>query len=133
MSPRDKEILSLRHKDNLSRKEIAARLNVPMVTIHARFERAYARLRETLSRHFTTMAFTPFAPVPLKDILQLRPAFREAVTARHLDELPEAAAAAKLGIPAATLRARLESAYQMLGCGPGADFSGAREERRRTP
>ncbi len=133
LPPRDREVLDLRHKENLSRKEIAARLNVPIETIHARLERAYARLRGALSRHFTTMAFAPFAPVGLKEVLRLRPTFRDAVIARHLEERSEAEAAAKLGVPAATLRARLESAYEMLRCGPGADFSGAREEYRRAP
>lgn len=51
--------------------------------------------------------------------------------ARHLEDLSEDAAALRLGIPAATLRARLRSACEILGVDAAADFSAAREEHRK--
>ena len=124
-------MLDLIHRDGVSRGEIARRLKVPIETIHARCERAYAKLRKRLSRHFTTLAFRPSTTVSLGAIRKLRPAFRDAVTARHLDELGEKAAASRLGVPVATLRARLESAYPMLRCAPTSDFKAARAAYRQ--
>lgn len=132
LPPLYREVIELRHRENLSRKEIAARLGVPLDTVHARCERAYARLRECLSRHFTTAVLGAAAPVAIEAIEGLRPSFRDAVVARHLEDLPEGAAAAKLGIPLSTLRARLESACEMLHAGPAPDFSAAREAYRRS-
>jgi RNA polymerase sigma-70 factor (ECF subfamily) len=131
LPPLYREVLDLRHRENLSRKEIADRLGVPLDTVHARCERAYARLRECLSRHFTTAVLGAASPVALEAIERLRPSFRDAVVARHLEDLPETAAAARLGIPVSTLRARLESALEMLHAGPAPDFSAARTEHRR--
>jgi len=127
-----REVLELHHHQNLSRKEIAERLGLSPDAVHARFERGYARLRESLSRHFTTVTLAP-RPVGLSEVEKLRPAFRDAVTARHVEGLSETEAAARLGIPVATLRARLESAYETLGCGTSGDFTPARDERRRRP
>ncbi len=128
-----REVLDLIHRDGLSRKEAADRLDLPLEAVHARCERAYARLRESLSRHFTTIAVRSLDPRPVRlaDIRALRPAFRDAITARHLEGLDEDAAAARLGIPAATLRARLRSACDILKAGETADFSAAREEHRK--
>ncbi len=130
LPPALRETVDLVHRAGLSRKEAAERLDVPMAAVHARCERAYAKLRRALSRHFTTLAIRSMEPraVRLKDIRALRPAFRDAVTARHLEGLGEDAAAARLGIPAATLRARLKSACEMLKVDDAADFSAAREE-----
>lgn len=133
LPPLYRETLELHHKEGLSRAEVAARLQVPIETVHARCERGYAKLREALSHHFTTLAFLPFAKVNLAAIQKLRPAFRDAVVARHLEGLSEGDAARKLDLPAATLRARLESAYQMLRCGASADWSEARASWRLMP
>ena len=130
LSPGNRRMLELIHRDGVSRGEIARRMNVTIETIHARCERVYSKLRRRLSRHFTTLAFRPSATVSLDAIRKLRPAFREAVTARHLDGLDEKAAASRLGIPLATLRARLESAYPMLQCAPTSDFKAARAAYR---
>lgn len=137
LPPAQREVMELVHKAGLSRKEAAERLNLSMVTVHARCERAYARLRTALAEHFTTLV----APRPGRrtptwaDIRKLRPAFRAAIETRHLEGLSEAEAAAKLGIPEAALQARLEGAYELLGCGEEADWSGARREWRsgKTP
>jgi RNA polymerase sigma-70 factor (ECF subfamily) len=128
-----REVLDLIHRGGLSRKEAADRLDLPLEAVHARCERAYARLREALSRHFTTIAVQSMEPgaVRLEDIRALRPAFRDAIVARHLEGLDEDAAAARLGIPAATLRARLRSAYEILKTDESGDFSKAREEHRK--
>ncbi len=133
LPPGCREVLDLLHRDQLTRKEAADRLGVPLEAIHARAERAYGKLREALSRHFTTLVLGPAAlrAISLTEVRALRPAFRDAVFARHLEDLPESAAAARLGIPAATLRARLECAYEMLKCEPTADFKPARLEYRR--
>jgi RNA polymerase sigma-70 factor (ECF subfamily) len=132
LPPAQREVMELVHKAGLSRKEAAARLNLSMVTVHARCERAYARLRSALAGHFTTLvAPRPERGAPtLADVLKLRPAFRAAIVARHLEGLSEAAAAAKLELPEAALRARLEGAYELLGCSEEADWSRAREEWR---
>jgi RNA polymerase sigma-70 factor (ECF subfamily) len=130
LSAENREMLQLIHRDGLSRRTIARRMGLDIGAVHARCERAYARLRGALSRHFTTLAFRPSAVVPLGAIRKLRPAFRDAVIARHLDGLGEKAAAARLGIPTATLRARLESAYAMLKCAPTSNFDKARKAYR---
>ena len=130
LSPGNRRMLELIHRDGVSRGEIARRLKIPIETIHARCERAYAKLRQGLSRHFTTLAFRPSTTVSLEAIRKLRPAFRDAITARHLDGLGEKAAASRLGIPVATLRARLESAYPMLRCSPISNFKAAQAAHR---
>jgi len=135
LPPALREAVDLVHRGGLSRKEAAERLDVPVSALHARCERAYGRLQEALSRHFTTLAVRSIAPraVRLAEIRALRPAFRDAVTARHLEGLSEEAGALKLGIPAATLRARLRSALEILKTDENADFSAAPEEHRKGP
>lgn len=132
LPPDRRRMLEWIHRDGMSRAEVARRLGVSIETLHARCERAYAKLRGMLSRHFTTLAFRPSTKVTLEAIRKLRPAFRDAVTARHLEGLGEKAAAARLGVPVATLKARLESAYGKLRCAPTSDFSGARKDYRGT-
>jgi RNA polymerase sigma-70 factor (ECF subfamily) len=58
-----REVLDLIHRAGLSRKETADRLDLPIEAVHARCERAYARLRESLSRHFTTIAVRSLEPL----------------------------------------------------------------------
>ena len=130
MTPNDRQIVDLHYRAGLSRKEIAERLDLPIEAIHARCDRTRSRLREALSRHFTTVTLTKLEPegVPLKEIRALRPAFRQVVTAKHLQGLGDREAAFQLQLPEATFRARLRSAYEILRCEPSADFSKAREE-----
>lgn len=128
MTPSDRQVVDLHYRVGLSRKEIADRLDLPIEAIHARCDRAHGRLREALSRHFTTVALTDLGPVALKDIRNLRPAFRQVIIAKHLQGLSDSEASIRLQLPEATLRARLESAYEILKCDPQADFSKAREE-----
>ena len=130
LSPNDRQIVDLLYRAGLSRKEIADRLDLDMDAVHTRCERAHARLREALSRHFTTVALSKLEPgaIPLEDIRALRPAFRQVVIARHLQGLNDRDAALHLQLPEATFRARLKSAYEILNCDPQADFSRAREE-----
>lgn len=130
MSPNDRQIVDLLYRAGLSRKEIAERLDLGLEAVHTRCERAHARLREALSRHFTTVALSKLESeaVALEDIRALRPAFRQAVIAKHLKGLNDRDAALHLQLPEATLRARLKSAYEILKCDPQADFSRAREE-----
>lgn len=134
LTPGEREILDLSHRAGLSRKEIGERLDLPPEAVHARFQRARGRLREALADHFTTIVASRLksAPVSLADVQALRPGFRSAVTAVHLEELSPDQAALKLGVPLATLRARLRSAYEMLGGDEAPDFGRAREEFRRT-
>lgn len=134
LTPKEREIIDLCHRSGLSRKEIGERLELPPVAVHSRFQRAHERLREALSEHFTTILGSRLerAPVTLADLQALRPGFRSAVTSVHLDELSPDQAALRLGIPLATLRARLRSAYEMLGHDEAPDFSGARKDYRRT-
>jgi RNA polymerase sigma-70 factor (ECF subfamily) len=133
LSKGEREILELSHRAGLSRKEIGERLELPSDAVHARFKRAHERLRNALSEHFTTVVASRLetAPVALAEIEALRPGFRSAVTAVHLEELSPDQAALRLGVPLATLRARLRSAYEMLGHEEAPDFARAREEYRR--
>jgi RNA polymerase sigma factor (sigma-70 family) len=130
MSPNDRQIVDLRYRAGLSRKEIADRLELSMDTIHTRCERAHARIREALSRHFTTVVLERLESraVRLEDIRALRPAFRQVIVTKHLKGLSDREAALSLQLPEATYRARLGSAYEILRCDPQADFSKAREE-----
>lgn len=128
MTPNDREIVDLLYRAGLSRKEISERLGLPIEAVHSRCERAHERLREALSRHFTTLAVRRLqpAPVTLQAIRALRPAFRQAITARHLQALSDRDAAHHLQIPEPTLRARLSSAYELLKCDALSDFSKAK-------
>jgi len=130
MTPNDRQIVDLHYRAGLSRKEIADRLDMPIEAIHARCDRTRSRLREALSRHFTTVALAKLEPagVSLKEIRTLRPAFRQVVIAKHLQGLGDGEAALQLQLPEATFRARLRSAYEILRCDATADFSRAREE-----
>ena len=100
-----------------------------MEAIHARCDRAHSRLRAALSRHFTTVTLSDLdSGISFRDIRDLRPAFRQVITAKHLQGLSDGEASLRLQLPQATFRARLQSAYEILKCDPQADFSKAREE-----
>ena len=133
LPPADREVVALAHHGGLSRKEIADKLDLPLPAVHSRFVRAEARLRGALEKHFTTVALRNLRPAaPTADeVRRLRPMFRDAVVERHLEDRPEQAAASALGIPLATLRARLQSAYELLGHREAPDFSGARREWKK--
>lgn len=130
MTPNDREIVDLLYRSGLSRKEIAERLDVTMEAVHTRCERAHSRLREALSRHFTTIALRRLEPrvIALDDIRSLRPAFRQVLIARHLQGLGDRDASLLLHLPEPVLRARLASAYEMLRCDATADFSKAKAQ-----
>jgi RNA polymerase sigma-70 factor (ECF subfamily) len=130
MTPNDRQIVDLHYRAGLSRKEIADRLGLGMDAVHTRCERAHARLREQLSRHFTTVVLDKLESrkVRLEDIRALRPAFRQVIIARHLKGFNDRDAAHFLQLPEATYRARLGSAYEILKCDPQSDFAKAREE-----
>jgi RNA polymerase sigma factor (sigma-70 family) len=133
LSGLDRQVLELAHRSGLSRKEIAERLDVEVKAIHSRMERVEGKLREALSRHFTTLALGKLERrgVSLDQIEGLRPLFRDPVILRHLEELPEEMAARRLGVPVTTLRARLRSAYELLGSDEAPDFAKARAESRK--
>ncbi len=134
LTAKEREIIDLYHRSGLTQKEIAERLDLPPDAVHARFQRARLRLREALSQHFTTIVASRLerAPVSLADVQALRPGFRAVVAAVHLEELSPEQAALRVGVPLATLRARLRSAYEILGYDEPPDFSKAREEHRRS-
>ena len=130
----DRRVLDLAHRAGLSRKEIAEELEVDVDAVHSRMGRAEEKLREALSKHFTTLALGRLQGrlVSLEAVLALRPMFRDPLILRHLEDLPEEAAARRLGIPAPTLRARLRSAYELLGFDEAPDFSHARRAHRKS-
>lgn len=107
------------------RGDIARRIGCSLDTVDRRLKSAIARLRETLSGHFTTLVLSGPAPT-MERVMALRPSFRAAFLARHVEGLGPEEAAGKLGIPLATLKERLAYAYQKLGCGEGTDFSALR-------
>lgn len=130
LAPADRELLRMLHHEGLSRKDIGEKLGVESGALHARVERAHARLRESVEGHFTTVAQRRLRPeaLRLETIRALRPAFRQVVQALHLEGLGEDAACTRLGLPKATFRARLRSAYAMLKCDATSDYSKARKE-----
>lgn len=123
-----REVIEL-HRRGLSREEIAKKLKLPTKAVHMRFERAFRFLRERLSRYYTSRVVRP--PVRWEEIRSLRPTFREAMIARHLEERSPMDAARKLGIPLDTLEARLRTAYEALHCDDRTDYAPAREEWRK--
>jgi DNA-directed RNA polymerase specialized sigma24 family protein len=133
LSPADRELLDLLYRAGLSRKEVAERLDVPLEVIHRRCDRAHGRVRASLSQHFTTLVARreERGAVTLEEIRALRPGFRQAVIARHFEDGSERDAAARLGLPEATFRARLQSAYEILKRDPTADFSSAKAAWRK--
>jgi DNA-directed RNA polymerase specialized sigma24 family protein len=132
MTPNDRQIVDLLYRAGLSRKEISDKLDLPIEAVHARADRAHSRLREALSRHFTTVTLSKLESrsITLEDVQALRPAFRQVIVARHLRGLKDREASQELQLPVATLRARLASAYEMLRCDAMADFSKAKEQYR---
>ena len=132
LSEADRKVLDLSQRLGLTRKEIAEKMDVDVEAIHSRLERLRGKLRESLSKHFTTLAMRRMEArgTSMDAIRSLRPLFREPVILRHLDDLTEAEAARRLEVPAATLRARLRSAYELLGHDEAPDFSQARKEYR---
>jgi DNA-directed RNA polymerase specialized sigma24 family protein len=130
MTPNDRQIVDLHYRSGLTRKEISERLDLPMEVVHARCDRTRSRLREALSRHFTTVALSRMEKetVGMKQVRDLRPAFRQVIVTKHLRGLSDREAALHLQLPEATFRARLQSAYEILRCDASADFSKARGE-----
>ena len=121
----EREIVEARFVRGATRGEIAKRLGCSVDTVDRRLKSATSRLRSFLSGHFTTMILTGAAPT-LERVMELRPSFRAAFLARHVDGLSAEQAAARLGIPPATLDERLSYAYQILGCSERTDFSALR-------
>ncbi|HTF58098.1 MAG TPA: sigma-70 family RNA polymerase sigma factor [Planctomycetota bacterium] len=121
----EREIVEERFIRGTARGEIAKRIGCSVDTVDRRLKSATARLRAFLSGHFTTMILSGAAPT-LERVMELRPSFRAAFLARHVDGLSAENAAAKLGIPPATLEERLQYAYQILGCTERSDFSALR-------
>ena len=133
LSDTDRKVLDLTHRLGLTRKEIAEKMDVDVEAIHSRLDRVRGKLRESLSKHFTTLALRgPGASgVSLDAVRALRPMFREPVILRHLEDLTETEAARRLAVPVPTLRARLRSAYELLGREEAPDFSEARKAYRK--
>ncbi|HEX7898054.1 MAG TPA: sigma-70 family RNA polymerase sigma factor [Planctomycetota bacterium] len=129
----DRKVLDLTHRLGLTRKEIAEKMDVDVEAIHSRLDRVRGKLRESLSKHFTTLALRRIEGrgVTMDAVRALRPMFREPVILRHLDDLTEAEAARRLAVPVSTLRARLRSAYELLGFEEAPDFSAAKREHRQ--
>ena len=63
LSARDREILSLRHFQDLSYREIAQALDIPEGTVMSRLFHARRRLRELLTPHLES-ALQDYAPTP---------------------------------------------------------------------
>ena len=121
LSDADRDLVQDRFVRETTRPEIARRLGCSLDTVDRRLKIAVTRLRAYLSGHFTTMVLAGGAP-PMERVLQLRPSFRSAFLARHVEGLSAERAAHKLGIPVATLEERLRFAYDSLGCTDRTDF-----------
>ncbi len=118
----ERSLVEERHVRGTPRAEIARRLGCSLDTVDRRLKSAMTRLRTFLSGHFTTMILAGDAPT-MDRVLQLRPSFRSAFLARHVEGLTAEKAAIKLGIPVATLEERLLYAYESLGCSEHTDFA----------
>lgn len=125
LPPGERALVEHRLLGGLSRTEAARKLGCSIDTIDRRMRSAMARLRAFLSGHFTTMILAGDAP-SMDQVLRLRPSFRAAFLARHVEGLPLEKAAAKLGVPIATLEERLRFAYECLGCSAHTDFAALR-------
>lgn len=121
----EREVVEERFIRGAPRADIAKRLGCSVDTVDRRLKSATIRLRAFLSGHFTTMILSGAAPT-IERVMELRPSFRAAFLARHVDGLSAEKAAARLGIPPATLEERLRYAYQTLGCTERTDFSALR-------
>jgi len=122
LSAGERRLVEERHVRGTERPEIARRLGISVDTVDRRLRIAMGRLRDFLSGHFTTMVLAGNAPT-MDRVLALRPSFRSAFLARHVEGLTPEKAALKLGIPVATLEERLRFAYESLGCTPQTDFA----------
>lgn len=118
----DRLLVEERYGRGISRGDLARRLGCSLDTIDRRLKNAVTRLREFLSGHFTTMVLAGETPT-MDRVLKLRPSFRSAFLARHVEGLTAEKAAIKLGIPVATLEERLRFAYESLGCTERTDFA----------
>ena len=125
LTPDERSLVHEKVVRGTPRLELARRLGCSIDTIDRRFKLAIARLRSFLSGHFTTLVLTGPAPT-MERVLTLRPSFRSAFLTRHVEGLDADAAAAKLGIPVATLEERLQYAYDSLGCTERTDFASLR-------
>ncbi|HEY3225704.1 MAG TPA: sigma-70 family RNA polymerase sigma factor [Planctomycetota bacterium] len=121
----EREIVEERFVRGTPRAEIAKRFGCSVDTVDRRLRSATSRLRAFLSGHFTTMILSGAAP-SMERVMKLRPSFRAAFLARHVEGQSAEEAATKLGIPPATLEERLRYAYQTLGCTERTDFSALR-------
>jgi RNA polymerase sigma factor (sigma-70 family) len=122
LSVADRSLVEDRLVRKLPRGDIARRLGCSLDTVDRRLRMAVMRLRAFLSGHFTTMVLAGEAPT-MDRVLKLRPSFRSAFLARHVEGLTAEKAAIKLGIPVATLEERLRFAYESLGCSAATDFA----------
>jgi RNA polymerase sigma factor (sigma-70 family) len=118
----ERSLIEQRFVQGVTRPRLAERAGCSIDTIDRRLKTAMTRLREFLSGHFTTMVLAGDTPT-MDRILRLRPSFRAAFLARHVEGLSAEKAAAKLGIPLDTLRERLKFAYETLGCSERSDFA----------
>lgn len=106
-----REVVRLRFRKGLKREEIAEREGVTIEAIDKRVDRAFERMRQALSRHFTTLVL----PSPPGDASRLRPSFREVYTLCRIEGLSEAEAARRLKLPLETVANRLRFALETLG------------------
>jgi RNA polymerase sigma-70 factor (ECF subfamily) len=119
-----KAIMTARYIDGQKRTEVAAMLGISVSTLDKKVDQAIARLRQELSRHFTTLVISRrTTPVTPEEVDQLRPSFRDVFRLRHISGLPLEQIAVRLRIPEATARKRLEFAYETLRCGPSDDYA----------
>lgn len=118
----ERALVEVRFLRGLSRADAARKLGCSLDTIDRRMKSAMTRLRAFLSGHFTTMILAGNSPT-MDQVLHLRPSFRSAFLARHVEGLTPEKAAGKLGIPVATLEERLRFAYESLGCTERSDFA----------
>lgn len=125
LSGEDRSLVQERFVRGLTRPELAEKFDCSIDTIDRRLRISVERLRAHLSGHFTTLVLAGDTP-SMEQVLRLRPSFRSAFLARHVEGLTKEKAAIKLGIPVETLEERLRFAYETLGCSELTDFAALR-------
>ena len=110
-----KEIVRLKFEKGLKRFSLARKVGISREAVDKRFNRAYAILREELSRHFTTLVLSPAGSPPGQDLEKLRPSFREVYRLCQVQGLPVEAAAERLSLPVETVVERLKFAREKMG------------------
>jgi len=112
LPPDLQEVVRLRFDGNFKRKDLAGELGLTPEGVDKRLERAFAKIRAALSRHFTTVVLPQVAAPPGAEAL--RPSFREVYLLSRVEGLSPGDIARRLDLPSATVEERLAHAVRQV-------------------